>query len=180
MTRKNKPAVIGAATPRRVFKVSKVILMEWKDQYKHPNWQKKRLEALEAAEFTCQDCGAKDKQLHVHHISYKKNSKIWEYELSELSVLCDECHSEAHASKNFLNACFVLLGAGSENTIAKLVSGWIGFDSHPEDVVSSHLEAVGYGAGYLQMFEASTILKMTKINPSDMRKFIEEQSDARL
>jgi hypothetical protein len=37
------------------------------DLLKHPEWQKKRLKVLEAAEFECATCGSKDKTLHVHH-----------------------------------------------------------------------------------------------------------------
>lgn len=73
--------------------------MEFKDQYKHPLWQKKRLEALEAALFTCNRCYDNETQLHVHHKRYVSGRKIWEYEVSELEVLCDECHAIAHDDK---------------------------------------------------------------------------------
>lgn len=72
-------------------------------QYKSPQWQKKRLEAMEAAGFICRICGDNDSQLHVHHKRYVKGRKIWEYDLSELSVLCETCHEEAHFQKEVLN-----------------------------------------------------------------------------
>lgn len=74
----------------------------WKDQYKHPNWQKKRLEALDAAGFECDDCGTKEDQLHVHHRRYVKGRMIWEYTLDELEVLCADCHETAHKKKDAL------------------------------------------------------------------------------
>lgn len=74
----------------------------WKDQYKHPLWQKKRLEALEAAGFECGDCGANEAQLHVHHRRYVKGRLIWEYALDELDVLCASCHEVAHEKKDAL------------------------------------------------------------------------------
>lgn len=66
------------------------------DQYKHPMWQKKRLECLEDAEYQCQGCGSTSKTLHVHHIRYVKNRKVWEYDVSELIVLCESCHNKEH------------------------------------------------------------------------------------
>jgi hypothetical protein len=71
-------------------------------QYNHPKWQKKRLEALSDSDFTCQRCLTKDKTLHVHHKRYSKNRLIWEYELIELEVLCEECHADAHYEKDIL------------------------------------------------------------------------------
>lgn len=70
---------------------------DFKKQYEHPLWQKKRLEALEDASWKCDDCHAKDKQLHVHHRTYKKGCKVWEYDLDELQVLCEDCHKKIHA-----------------------------------------------------------------------------------
>lgn len=68
-------------------------VMDFKDQYKHPMWQKKRLEALNDAGFMCQRCCGDEEQLHVHHKVYVKGRKIWEYAISELSVLCESCHA---------------------------------------------------------------------------------------
>lgn len=69
----------------------------WKDQYKHPEWQKKRLECLEAANWECQECGAKEDELHVHHPRYVKGRMVWEYPVTELAVLCESCHKAAHS-----------------------------------------------------------------------------------
>lgn len=61
-----------------------------------PRWQKKRLHCLEAAGWACNRCFATDRTLHVHHRYYVKGRKPWEYEGSELEVLCAECHSSNH------------------------------------------------------------------------------------
>ena len=74
--------------------------MTFKEQYTHPNWQKKRLEKLNESRFSCESCGTSDKQLHVHHCRYIKGRKIWEYETHELDVLCEGCHKEAHILKS--------------------------------------------------------------------------------
>lgn len=64
------------------------------DEYKHPQWQKKRLEALEAHGFRCQKCMTAKKTLHVHHKRYPKGKRIWECDLIDLNVLCEDCHKD--------------------------------------------------------------------------------------
>lgn len=61
-----------------------------------PQWQKKRLEVLGAADWKCSECGAEDRQLQVHHKRYIAGAKPWEYESDDLAVLCDRCHEEEH------------------------------------------------------------------------------------
>lgn len=58
--------------------------LSWSQQYKHPQWQRKRLEALEAAGWECENCGEKETTLNVHHKRYVKGRMIWEYDVSEL------------------------------------------------------------------------------------------------
>lgn len=70
---------------------------------KHPKWQKKRLEILEAANFECECCGGKDKTLHVHHKYYKKGLKPWEYPDHSLLCLCEDCHILYHNQKEKLS-----------------------------------------------------------------------------
>ena len=67
---------------------------EYSDSLKDPRWQKKRLEILNRDDWTCQICGSKDKMLHVHHISYVKGRKPWEYENDLLITLCEKCHAD--------------------------------------------------------------------------------------
>jgi len=66
--------------------------IEFKDQYKHPLWQKKRLEILERDDYKCCDCKASDKQLHVHHGYYERDVYLWEYGSDTLWTLCADCH----------------------------------------------------------------------------------------
>jgi len=66
--------------------------MKYADQLKDPRWQKKRLEILEAADFTCQECRDKHRQLHVHHSFYKKGLMAWEYPVPAYHCLCELCH----------------------------------------------------------------------------------------
>lgn len=70
--------------------------MKYHEQIKHPLWQRKRLEVLELNGFKCQDCGAKEEELHVHHPFYKRGAMIWDYETNDLRCLCHKCHKEIH------------------------------------------------------------------------------------
>jgi hypothetical protein len=72
-----------------------MVMSEFWELYKRPEWQKKRLEVMQASGFACSECFAKDKTLNVHHRFYKKGSKPWEYDTAELACLCETCHEIA-------------------------------------------------------------------------------------
>jgi hypothetical protein len=69
---------------------------------RHPNWQRKRLEIMQRHEFACEDCGARDKTLNVHHSYYEKDLSPWEYPDESLHCLCESCHEKAQALYNSL------------------------------------------------------------------------------
>jgi hypothetical protein len=71
--------------------------MRFEDQYKHPEWQKKRLEIMKRHEFMCQSCDATEKQLFVHHKFYSKNTLLWQYPDESYETLCEDCHAKADA-----------------------------------------------------------------------------------
>lgn len=98
--------------------------MEFKDQYRHPLWQKRRLEVLERAEFACECCGETESQLHVHHRQYFKGRKIWEYAENELEALCDSCHEEAHHRLDSVKVLLSTLPVDAIDEIAALVAGY--------------------------------------------------------
>jgi hypothetical protein len=62
-------------------------------------WQKKRLKTLESAKWTCEACKVKKGTLHVHHKQYRKGADPWQYERSELMVLCHKCHYDVEERK---------------------------------------------------------------------------------
>jgi hypothetical protein len=76
--------------------------MTYKEQLLHPNWQRRRLQMLEAAGWACSQCEAQDRTLHVHHKRYIKGRMAWEYEDDELQVLCETCHADEHAVRALL------------------------------------------------------------------------------
>lgn len=121
-------------------------MMEWKDQYRHPNWQKKRLEALETAEFTCQRCFDTEAQLHVHHKRYVKGRTVWEYDLAELAVLCDSCHDIAHAEKDMLWRLLIQVDQGGDMGFLPFLGAYLRHKTGPccirDDDVVSELQAL--------------------------------------
>lgn len=95
------------------------------EQLKHPNWQRKRLEVMEAAEFQCENCGDKESTLNVHHRRYVKGRMVWEYERPDLVCLCYQCHMSEHELREVLD---LLLAAGGANAIRcaiGLLGGWL-------------------------------------------------------
>lgn len=70
---------------------------------KDPRWQKKRLEVLNDANWTCEKCKSADKTLHVHHKLYEKGLKPWEYENELLQCLCETCHTMEEYHKGEFN-----------------------------------------------------------------------------
>ena len=71
----------------------------YSDKLKDPRWQRKRLEVLERADFTCENCGDSESTLHVHHGYYEWNLDPWEYDTKTLHCLCDPCHKLAELSR---------------------------------------------------------------------------------
>jgi hypothetical protein len=78
--------------------------MPYRDQLLSPNWQRKRLERLDAAAWACESCEDTSSTLHVHHRRYVKGRMVWEYSDDELQVLCETCHKQHHADRALLDA----------------------------------------------------------------------------
>lgn len=62
-----------------------------------PQWQRKRLEIMEAANFECSMCSDKSTTLNVHHSYYEKGLAPWEYPVESLHCLCEPCHEKEQA-----------------------------------------------------------------------------------
>ena len=85
-----------------------------------PRWQRKRLEILSRDDFTCQECKATDKTLHVHHRFYKKGLEPWEYDKA-LVTLCEDCHSD---TTEILETMREVVGMLTINELSKLAE-WL-------------------------------------------------------
>lgn len=130
--------------------------MEFWAQYKQPAWQKKRLEALQNAEFRCQACYCEDSTLHVHHKRYVKGRSVWEYDVCELAVLCESCHAQAHAAKDAISEILAALDpmSGLEE-VAALIGGYCSSVSGPSFI--SEIDTVFYRSLNPVAFTAGSI-----------------------
>lgn len=99
--------------------------LTYKEQLLHPNWQRKRLETLEAYGFECTNCGATEKTLHVHHRRYVKGRKAWEYETDELNVLCEDCHQSEHDARDELERLVAAIGPSGLDVLLGLGAGYM-------------------------------------------------------
>jgi len=118
---------------------------------KDPRWQRKRLEILSAADFTCEDCGDKEKTLHVHHKIYKRGAKPWEYQDYDLQCLCADCHERTTAIgkrfdsvlSDFKSAC----GSYEMLWVIGAMQACIGMSHPTPDVeILEHEESIGVAA----------------------------------
>ena len=116
----------------------------WSDQYKHPQWQKKRLEVLEASEFQCDMCGSKEKQLHVHHKQYFKGRMMWEYASDELQALCADCHEHNHKLNDRLKAALLITHMDMEQ-ITGYIEAQFMLENSESIAVRSYEHAIGIG-----------------------------------
>lgn len=65
----------------------------WAELCKNPLWQKTRLHVFTRDRWTCTHCANDNKTLHCHHrTKYVPGRMPWEYDLSELQTLCEDCH----------------------------------------------------------------------------------------
>ena len=62
-------------------------------------WKKKREEVFERYGKQCVECGS-TRNLQVHHLVYRKDRHLWEYNVDELIPLCKKCHEKVHKDKN--------------------------------------------------------------------------------
>ena len=96
--------------------------LTYSEQLRHPNWQRKRLEVMEAAAFSCEICGDTETTLNVHHRRYVKGRMAWEYENAELRCLCQPCHAHGHEHRDLLER-LLMNGDGREMQAIGLLGG---------------------------------------------------------
>jgi hypothetical protein len=73
--------------------------MKRKEEYQDERWKKRAAQIRELDNHKCAMCGAKDVELHVHHLSYPPPPfHLWDAADNELVTLCKECHEKMHDS----------------------------------------------------------------------------------
>lgn len=111
----------------------------YKDQLKSPLWQKKRLEIMSRDNFTCQICLDTEETLNVHHKSYDKNVKAWEYGNDRLVTLCETCHERLtfHLKENPDDSNFNVLKIKTKagNTVITHSGEWLTLESQGEIII---------------------------------------------
>lgn len=93
-----------------------------------PRWQKKRLDVMSQANFSCQLCGDAEITLNVHHKEYFKGHEPWEYEVDQLTCVCQPCHESLHFQSDvFKKVCSRLPidGPNSKFEVAIFLAGLI-------------------------------------------------------
>jgi hypothetical protein len=65
----------------------------YQEKLRDPRWQRMRLEIMQRAGFSCEECGDSTTTLNVHHTYYEKVLAPWEYSAESLRCLCEPCHA---------------------------------------------------------------------------------------
>ena len=73
----------------------------YEQQLNDTRWKLKANNIRKRDNHECQVCGAKKKQLDVHHIRYVSGREAWDYDDGDLVTLCHECHEEIHDWQDF-------------------------------------------------------------------------------
>ncbi len=78
----------------------------YRDKLANPEWKRFARNMRERHNFACQICRRGNVQLQVHHWFYD-GREPWQYDPSEVVVLCPVCHEEFHTQlKNFRKYVF--------------------------------------------------------------------------
>lgn len=71
----------------------------YQEQLQHPKWKKLAENLKEKSNWKCLKCQSIDKPLIVHHKTYVRGRKAWQYNESLLEVICEDCHKKEHQCK---------------------------------------------------------------------------------
>ena len=117
--------------------------MNYSEQLKHPKWQRRRLEVLQAMGFACEQCRVEDKTLHVHHRRYVKGRMVWEYPDVELTVLCEDCHQQYHEWKELLDELLAIVPTNEIGSTTAMFGGILESLGYSETLI----EKIGGASG---------------------------------
>lgn len=147
--------------------------MNYAQQIKHPNWQRKRLEVLEYYNFECMECGAKESTLNIHHPFYKRGAMIWQYEIEELQCLCEKCHKEEHAIDEQIKKLLSETYADNKLRILGQLKGSKPYHDHKN--MESFNEMFGFfEAQYINQDYHNMLVKLMIECGGDIKKFIKK------
>lgn len=99
--------------------------MTYSEKLKDPRWQRKRLLVFDRAGWACENCGCKERTLHVHHLIYSKGQP-WESPDKTLECLCQDCHAwrtridGVVGKRRLLSTKMMTSDAGVQSAVRKL------------------------------------------------------------
>ena len=85
------------------------------EKLRDPRWKRFRLDYIESksteeGDSECDDCGNETQgTLHVHHKVYRNGLEPWEYDFSDLRLICHECHDRLHEAEQRARALVLTL-----------------------------------------------------------------------
>lgn len=89
------PIIVGTT-------IQKSTTPTYEELLRRPEWRQFRKRALKLYGRTCAICGRSECCLNVHHNYYLKDNNgfvyPWEYPLTAVSILCEDCHHAWHQS----------------------------------------------------------------------------------
>lgn len=107
------------------------------EKYKHPKWQRMRLNVMQRDGFQCRDCGTKDDTLEVHHCHYTKGGEApWDTEPDCLMTLCGGCHQlRADREQDIKLELGRLLGMTESDDLFRIINALKKMQEHGNVVV---------------------------------------------
>lgn len=140
-------------------------------------WQKKRVRILARDDWTCQECGAKDETVHVHHGYYERGRDPWEYPDESLRTLCKSCHKRFHDTKLVLDK---LLSNLTCDSLLQVIGYCRAMESDPKSNFCIKIENFEDACGIADYFRINTftIISESEITRDDVRKFQSEEREA--
>jgi len=75
----------------------------YSEKLKDPRWQQFRSRVFSHYGLSCESCGESkpiNTKNHVHHKRYLPGYEPWDYDMTDVCVLCPECHDELHSAEN--------------------------------------------------------------------------------
>jgi hypothetical protein len=149
------------------------------EKLRDPRWQRKRLEVMEAAGWVCEECGAKDKTLNVHHKRYLKGRSPWEYEMQDLACLCEVCHEQVTHTRSRIDLVLARLAGGDQEVALGLLAAYLSSGQSIAQVGATvHVNSyeVALGISYFLRCEPEEILdELDANNRIDCQLFVEKK-----
>lgn len=138
------------------------------EKLRDPRWQKRRLQIMEAVQFSCQDCGDDKATLNVHHKIYRKGANPWEYRDDELECLCERCHEEKHRQRAALNQILATSDFPIDDLVA-LIAGFLDANACADPMATEmgrQMAPLFYEIGAAASAVQHEVFRLTSRNPA--------------